>query len=57
MQQKFIVTQDEQTAKMLLASGFKLVSSIGITYTFLNDACKSLNFEKSKVVYTNVLNV
>ena len=34
MKNKFILTQDEQTAKMLLASDFKLVSHVGATYTF-----------------------
>ena len=59
MKQKFIITQDEQTAKMLLASNFKLVNQVGTTYTFLNDAPKNfsfVNFDKTKIVYTNILN-
>lgn len=60
MKQKFIITQDEQTAKMLLASDFKLVNHIGKNYTFLNDVQKSLNFanfDNSKIVHSNILSM
>lgn len=59
MKQRFIITQDEQTAQILLASNFKLVNQVGITYTFLNDVPKNFsfaNFDKTKIVYTNILN-
>lgn len=59
MKQRFIITQDEQTAQILLASNFKLVNQVGTTYTFLNDAPKNFsfaNFDKTKIAYTNILN-
>jgi hypothetical protein len=59
MTQKFIITQDEQTAQMLLTSNFKLVHQVGTTYTFLNDMSQHssfANFDKTKIVYTNRLN-
>lgn len=55
---KFIITQDKQTSEFLLSSGFQLVSSIGKTYTFLNDVPKNFNFanfDKSKITYTSML--
>ena len=58
-EKKFIITQDEQTAKILLTSGFVLASHIGLTYTFLNDVPKNFNFanfDKSKIAYTNTFN-
>lgn len=59
MKQKFIITQDEQAAQILLTSNFKLVNQVGTTYTFLNDIPKNFsfaNFDKTKIVYTNILN-
>ena len=60
MKNKFIITQDDKTAKMLLASGFKLMAQNGVTYTFLNDAPKGFNFanfDKSKIAYTNIMTI
>ena len=60
MKNKFIITQDDKTAKMLLASGFKLMAQNGATYTFLNDAPKGFNFanfDKSKIAYTNMMTI
>lgn len=60
MNTKFIVTQDEQTAKLLIASGFKLVSQNGITYAFLNEPPKNFNFanvDKTKIAYTPILSL
>ena len=60
MKQKFIITQDEQTANALLALNFQLVSHIGATYTFLNDVPKNFsfaNFDKSKIAYSNILSM
>lgn len=60
MKNKFILTQDEQTAKMLLASDFKLVSHVGATYTFLNEVPKNFsfaNFDKSKIAYSSILSM
>ena len=60
MENKFIVTQDSKTAELLLASGVKLVAQNGAVYTFLNDIPKSFNFanfDKSKIVYTNIMTI
>lgn len=57
-EKKFIITQDKQTAEILLVANFQLVSNIGTTYTFLNDVPKNFsfaNFDKSKIVYTSTL--
>ena len=57
-EKKFIITKDKNIAEILLASNFQLVNNVGTTYTFLNDVPKNFsfaNFDKSKVVYTNIL--
>jgi hypothetical protein len=57
-EKKFIITQDKQTAEILLTANFQLVSNIGTTYTFLNEVPKNFsfaNFDKSKIVYTSTL--
>lgn len=58
MKDKFIITQDEQTAKLLLASNFQLVNQNGTVYTFLNEVPQNFNFatfDKSKIAYTNII--
>lgn len=58
MKDKFIITQDEKTAKLLLSSNFQLVSQNGTVYTFLNEVPKNFsfaNFDKSKIAYTNII--
>lgn len=60
MKNHFIVTQDDKTAKLLLASKFQLVSQKGNTYTFLNEVPKDfsfVNFDMSKIVYTNIMTI
>lgn len=60
MKNKFIITQDEKTAKFLITSGFKLVAQNGAVYTFLSDAPKDFNFanfDKSKIAYTNIMTI
>lgn len=60
MKSKFIVTQDDKVAKLLLASNFKLVSQNGSMYTFLNDVPQGFsfaNFDKSKIAYTNIMTI
>jgi hypothetical protein len=57
-EKKFIITQDQQTAEILLTANFQLVSNIGTIYTFLNEVPKNFsfaNFDKSKIVYTSTL--
>lgn len=56
--QNFIITKDKDTAEILLAANFQLISNMGDTYTFLNNVPKNFsfaNFDKSKIVYTSVL--
>ena len=58
MKNKFIITQDAKTAKLLLSSNFQLVSQNGTTYTFLNEVPQNfsfVNFDKSKIAYTNMI--
>lgn len=58
MKNKFIITQDDKTAKLLLASGFKLMAQNGTVCTFLNEVPKDFNFvafDKSKIAYTDRL--
>ena len=58
--QKFIVTQDKETANRLIADGFRLVTEINGTYTFENNACENATFskvDKCKLAYTNLLSM
>ena len=60
MKKKFIITQDEQIAKILMSSGFKFVSNVCGTYTFLNEVPRNFNFanfDKSKIAYSNILSM
>lgn len=60
MNYRFIVTQDEQMAKTLLESKFKLFNKTGSTYTFLNEVPDSFNFanfDRSKIAYTNIFSM
>ena len=55
---KFIVVQDLNTANALIAAGFKIVSQINNTYTFMNVIPKHFKFESidiKKLAYTNML--
>ena len=56
--QKFIIVQDEATAKKFIAYGFQVVSHINGIYTFLNQIPEHFNFDENdikKVVFTNRL--
>ena len=60
MKQYFIKTTDKSTAEKLISEGFKLVSQVGQTYTFLNDIPESFHFEnvdKNHIAYSNVLSI
>ena len=57
-QKKFIITKDESTANKLLTCGFKLISNVAGTWTFMNIAPKNFNFaeiDNSKYSYSNIL--
>ena len=60
MNKKFIIVQDEATAKKLIASGFRLVFQLNNTYTFMNQVPQNFTFDeidKSKLAYTNILSL
>ena len=60
MNKKFIIVQDEATAKKLSLSGFRLISQINDTYTFMNQVPQHFSFDevdKSKLAYTNILSL
>lgn len=55
---KFIVVQDENTAHKLIAAGFKIVSQVNGTYTFMNEIPRQFKFDNidvKKLAYTNML--
>ena len=59
-QNKFIITQDESVSNVLLAHGFRLVSHIGKTYTFVNETSEKFNFDSvdtTKLHFTNILHI
>ena len=60
MKKKFIIVQDEATAKKLIASGFRLVSQLNNIYTFMNQVPQNFTFDeidKSKLAYTSILSL
>ena len=60
MKKKFIIVQDEATALKLIASGFRLVSQLNNTYTFMNQVPQNFSFDeidKSKLAYSNILSI
>lgn len=60
MNKNFIKTTDKTTADKLTANGFKLISSAGNIYTFINQVPKNFNFDmidKKMIVYDNILSL
>lgn len=60
MNKKFIIVQDEATALKLIVSGFRLVSQLNNTYTFMNQVPQNFTFDeidKSKLAYTSILSL
>lgn len=60
MDKRFIVTQDKTVADKLMAAGFKLVSNLPGTWTFVNVAPTNFSFEaidKKAIAFTNILNI
>ena len=51
---KFIITKNDQSADLLLKTGFKLVNQSGDQWVFLNEG-KMLFNNLSGLVYTNTL--
>lgn len=55
---KFIITRDESVSNTLIAHGFRLLSNVSGTYTFVNEQKENMNFANidfSKVHFTNKL--
>ena len=58
--QNFITTTDKETADILIAEGFQLVSKSDRAYTFLNQLPKNFTFDEidqKKMAYTNILSM
>lgn len=58
MSMKFIITQDNDTANILINFGFKMLSKKSGTYFFANNNNIKMNFDaidKSKIHFTNML--
>ena len=51
----FIKCTDPETIKLLKKEGFKLISESNGVATFLNDSAKKINFDKTKIAYSNIL--
>lgn len=59
-QKKFIITQDESIGHILIAHGFRLLSNVCGTYTFMNNTPEKFNFssiDAKKVHFTNKLTI
>lgn len=56
----FIVTQDKSVSNVLIAHGFRLLSNICGTYTFVNETSEKFNFssiDAAKIHFTNILHI
>ena len=57
---KFIMVQSESVANKLIAHGFRLLSNINGTYTFINQAPEKFSFNEfdvKKLHFTNNLHL
>lgn len=60
MNKKFIVTQNQDVAKQLIAAGFNLVSNVAGVWTFQNIVPHNFSFDKfdkKQIAYTNILSI
>lgn len=56
----FIITQDESVGHILIAHGFRLLSNVSGTYTFINEAPERFSFDSidtTKLHFTNILHI
>lgn len=56
----FIITQSESTANQLIAHGFRLLSNICGTYTFMNEVPEKFDFssiDSKKICFTNKISI
>lgn len=59
-QKKFIITQDKTVSSILIAHGFRMISNISGTYTFINEAPEKFSFDSidcTKIYFTNKINL
>lgn len=59
-QKKFIITQDKSVSNLLIAHGFRLLSNISGTYTFVNNTPEKFSFDTidaTKLHFTNNLHI
>ena len=59
-QKKFIITQDESVSNILIAHGFRMMSNISGTYTFINEAPEKFSFDSidsNKIYFTNKISI
>ena len=59
-QKKFIITQDKTVSNILIAHGFRLLSNVCGTYTFMNNTPEKFNFDSvdtTKLHFTNKLTI
>lgn len=60
MAQKFIVTTDKSIADKLTTLGFRILSTNGSSYVFLNNPPKNFSFssiDSTKCYFTNILSM
>ena len=56
----FIVTQDKTVSNILIAHGFRLLSNVSGTYTFINQTSEKFDFnsiDTKKLHFTNKISV
>ena len=56
----FIVTQDKTVSNILIAHGFRLLSNVSSTYTFINQAPEKFDFssiDTKKLHFTNKISI
>lgn len=51
----FIRCSDEDTIQKLIKSGFHLIKKENNVAIFVNDANKKMDFDKSKIAFTNIM--
>lgn len=55
MKQPFIRCSDKETIEKLKAAGFQLVEEKNNVAVFVNDISKKVDFDKSKIAYSNII--
>lgn len=55
MKQPFIRCSDKETIAKLEAAGFQLVEKKDNVAIFINDLSKKMDFDKSKIAYSNII--